>query len=409
MVKKILIFSLAYYPRFVGGAEIAVKEITDRISPDDIEFHMVTLQFDSMLPKVEKVGNVLVHRIGFSRLNPTTTDLQKFPLFLNKPLFQFLAAINALFLYKKYHYDAVWAMMVHSSGVPATIFKLFHPRIPYILTLQEGDPIEQIERTMRPLWPLFSHAFTSADIVQVISTFLGRWARQRGFEGPLEIIPNAVDTKLFSTHTTEHEFEELQKKLGKEIGNIFLITTSRLVHKNAIDDCLYALALLPKNIHFLILGIGTDETTLKKLSHELGVNERVQFLGQVAYQDIPKYLHVSDIFIRPSRSEGMGNSFIEAFAASIPVIATQEGGIADFLFDAVRNPNKQTTGFAVDKNAPKQIAEAVQNILANPEQTKEVTENARTLAFKKYDWSLVAHDMQKRVFDVALHLQNKAQ
>ena len=58
-----LIFSLAYFPNHVGGAEVAVKEITDRI--DDIEFHLITLHFDSTLPHESREGNVQVHRIGF--------------------------------------------------------------------------------------------------------------------------------------------------------------------------------------------------------------------------------------------------------------------------------------------------------------------------------------------------------
>ncbi|MCE9541561.1 hypothetical protein K8R03_03315, partial [Candidatus Kaiserbacteria bacterium] len=93
-MKKILIFSLAYFPKHVGGAEIAIREITDR-NPD-IEFHMVTNRFDSTLPKVEKVGNVLVHRIGIATKNPSMADLKKWPLKVNKPLFQFLAAFYAL-------------------------------------------------------------------------------------------------------------------------------------------------------------------------------------------------------------------------------------------------------------------------------------------------------------------------
>ncbi len=46
MSQKILIFSLAYYPSFVSGAEAAVKEITERIHPNDITFHFLTLKFD---------------------------------------------------------------------------------------------------------------------------------------------------------------------------------------------------------------------------------------------------------------------------------------------------------------------------------------------------------------------------
>src|SRR5262249_45256147 len=104
------------------------------------------------------------------------------------------------------------------------------------------------------------------------------------------------------------------------------------------------------------------------------------------------------IFIRPSRSEGMGNSFVEAMAAGIPVIATQEGGISDFLFDARRNPDDPTTGWAVDADSPEQIADAVKSIIAHPDEAAKVTGTARELAIRKYDWELVARDM-RRLFD----------
>ncbi|MBV9349122.1 MAG: glycosyltransferase family 4 protein, partial [Patescibacteria group bacterium] len=113
-----------------------------------------------------------------------------------------------------------------------------------------------------------------------------------------------------------------------------------------------------------------------------------------------KYLAISDIFIRPSRSEGMGNSFIEAFAAGIPVIATQEGGLADFLYDAKRNPDKPTTGWAVRKDSPEDIARAVNDILSHPEEVERIKENARALAVANYDWNNVAKKMQGLAFSI---------
>jgi glycosyltransferase involved in cell wall biosynthesis len=397
MKKKVLIFSLAYFPKHVGGAEVAIREKTNRMK--GIAFHMVTLRYDSTLPKVEKIGNVLIHRIGFTRPNPSMTDLKKFPLHLNKFWFQFAAAWKALSLHRAYRYDCVWAMMVHSCGIPVAIFKLLHPRVPYVLELQEGDPPEYIERLMHPVWPLFSRAFTSADAVSVISTFLGRWARRRDFAGEIVLVPNAVDARHFSQTYPPAELDALKKRLGKKDGDIFIVTTSRLVHKNALDDVIRALPYLPLNVHFIILGIGPDEGTLKKLAADCGVGKRVKFFGQVGHAELPKYLKVSDIFTRPSRSEGMGNSFVEAFAAEIPVIATQEGGIADFLFDEKRNPDNPTTGWAVDKDSPEQIAEAVKDIMARPEKVRKVVANARKLVFEKYDWDTVAKNMQEKVFE----------
>lgn len=370
-MKKILIFSLAYYPR-VGGAEVAIKEITDRTS--DIEFHLLTLRFSKDDAKEEKIGNVFVHRIGSGSG------------YLSKIFFVPRAAVAAHRLHTENGFDAAWVMMSYML-LPVILLRALGVRLPYVLTLQEGDTYEHMFARLRvlPFLPLLSVGFKKAAVVQTISTYLGGWARRRGFKGPLEVIPNGVDVKKFAGVPSAHQ-------------GIMLITASRLVHKNALDDVLRALPLLPPMVSFTILGTGPDEMQLKRLAHGLGVESRVRFAGYVAHEALPAELHAADIFIRTSRSEGMGNSFVEAFAAGLPVVATQEGGIADFLFDAKRNPERPATGWAVDKNSPEQIAAAVQEILGNPEQVKIVIENAKDLAVEKYDWDLIAKDMRERVF-----------
>lgn len=397
MTKKVLIFSLTYFPKHIGGAEVAIKEITDRLVPSEIAFHMVTLRFDKTLPAVEKIGNVLVHRIGFSVPNPQMADLRKFPLHLNKFLFQCTAPFVALRLHRKYHYDGAWAMMAHSCGVPTTLFNML-TGVPYLLTLQEGDPIPYILKKVRPVYPLFLRAFRKAGVIQAISTFLANWARDMGATCPVVVVPNAVNTDHFSQQFSKEELDSLKMKLGKKPQERYLITTSRLVKKNAVDDVIRALAKLSSDIHFLILGIGPDEEKLRRLAKTEGVEDRVHFLGQISHAELPKYLKISDIFIRPSRSEGMGNSFVEAMAAEIPVIATQEGGIADFLFDANRNPDKETTGWAVDKDNPEQIAAAVNDILDDAAKTAQIVANAKKRVFEKYDWDLIARDMRAKAF-----------
>jgi glycosyltransferase involved in cell wall biosynthesis len=399
MKKRILIFSLVYYPTHVGGAEIAIKEITDRIDPKDIEFDMVCLQFDNNLPKVEKVGNVTVNRIGFTKDAPTMVDLRKFPLHLNKLWFQFAAAWKAYKLNKKNNYDAVWAMMAHSTGVPAGLFKTFNSKVPYTLTLQEGDPINYIKRKMLPLYPLFKRGFTKADIIQPISTFLASWARDMGFKGRIQIIPNAVNTAHFSQEYSDKELNELKKKLGKKEDEKYIITTSRLVHKNAVDDVIVALTYLPENVKFLVLGVGPDEEKLKALAKEKGVENRVMFIGQVDHSVMPKYLKISDVFTRPSRSEGFGNSFIEAMAARIPVVATPAGGIVDFLFDPDKTPDKEPTGLLAEIDNPKDLAKQLERALSDEELLADIIPRAQKMAREKYDWNLIAHDMETKVFD----------
>ena len=107
--RRVLIFSLAYHP-VVGGAEIAVKEITDRIP--DIEFDMVTMRFDPSHPKREKLGNVTVHRIDSS-----------------KALFPLEAFLFARRLHDERSYDAIWSIMAARAGGAALFFKYNFPNV----------------------------------------------------------------------------------------------------------------------------------------------------------------------------------------------------------------------------------------------------------------------------------------
>jgi len=382
--KRVLIFSLAYFPRPVGGAEIALKEITDRIN--DIEFHLVTLRFDPALPKKERIGNVHVHRIGFGGSKAS------------KLLFQFHAPIYASLLHRMSAFDCTWAIMAHSAGVPAALFKFFHSKVPYVLTLQEGDIPRHIERKMLPLWPLFTHAFKRADVVTAISTFLGEWARTRHFKGPLHIVHNGVDTQRFSKNFPKRTIDEIKDKLGKGMGDVFLITTSRLVEKNALDTVIEALPRLPAHVKFIILGVGPLEARLKNQALMLGLTSRVKFLGQIGHEELPLYLAASDIFIRPSRSEGMGNSFVEAMAAGLPVIATQEGGLSDFLFDEKKNPDKPVTGFAVRKDSSEDIVTQVTYVMEHSEKVRAVVATARAMVIEEYNWDTIAQTMREKVF-----------
>ncbi len=395
MIKRILIFSLAY-PPFVGGAELAIKEETDRI--ESIEFDMITLRFDSNLPKFERIGNVNVHRIGFAKKGAEMKDLVKFPLKLNKLTFPFIACRKARKLHKERKYDGIWAMMAAYAGFAALFFKLRNPKVPYLLTLQEGDSIDYILKKVRFVRPLFNKIFTKADYIQTISHYLAEFAQSMGFLGRLKVVPNAVNTKHFSQDYSKEELNNLKEELGKKEGDKFVITTSRLVLKNAVDDVIKSLQHLPDNVKFIILGDGSDKEKLIELTKELNLETRVKFLGLVDHKIMPKYLKISDIFIRPSLSEGFGNSFIEAMAVEIPVIATSVGGIVDFLFDPERNSDKDSTGLFCNVRDPKSIAKQIEKLLHDNELRERIVKNAKEMVFEKYDWDIIARDM-KEIFE----------
>ncbi len=371
---KILVFSTAYHP-FVGGAEIAVKEITDRLH--DYEFHMITVNIDGKQEAEEKIGNIFVHRVGKGKLG--------------KYLLPIFGVKKALEFHKEFDFDATWAIMASYNGFAALVFKIFKPRIPFILTLQEGDPLEYIKKRVGIFAPIFAQIFRRATIIQTISNHLADFARDMGTKKPIVVIPNGVDTKLFAKGYSWSELEDLKKTLGKAADDVYLVTASRLVEKNGISDVIEALPRLPAKIKFLILGTGELENQLKDLAANLHVSDRVIFAGFIEHLDLPKYLKISEIFIRPSLSEGLGNSFIEAMAAGIPVIGTPVGGIPDFLIDG-------KTGYFCDVRSPKNIAEVAQKVIFNSKIRQDIIENAKELVIKQYDWNLIVERMKNEVF-----------
>lgn len=391
-MKKILIFSLVYYPRYIGGAEVAIKEITERISPEEIQFDMVTLATD--LPETEILGNVTVYRI----LPRISRFSERFGIRLSHYLYPFAALLKARELHKKYCYYAIWAMMANYAGFAALFFKYFNKEVFFLLSLQEGDPIAHIKRRVGALFPLYRAIFTRADRIQAISKYLARFAHEMGHLKEVVLIPNGANLLSFSRRISKEERVFFRESHGVGDRDIVLVTASRLVEKNAIDDVLKALPLLAENVKFFIAGEGANRKALEDLSYTLGVKERVRFLGFVSHEDLPRVFMASDIFIRPSLSEGMGNAFIEAMAAGLPVIATQVGGISDFLFDPIKNSQKEPTGLAVEVKNPQSVAAAVSRYIEDPHLKYRIVENALRLVRERYDWTTVVDDIKSKFF-----------
>ena len=375
---KILIFSTAYLP-FIGGAELAVKEITDRIP--DVSFALITARFTRSVPARERIGNVDVYRVGFG----TSFD---------KWLLPWLGLRKAKELERQGRFDGVWSMMASQASISATWFKELHQDKKLVLTLQEGDEEAHLRRYVLGndfLYQLFIRSwhiavFKQADVITAISNYLADRAR-RNSSAKVEVIPNGVNVEKFKNQNSKIKIEELKKRLHLKPEDRVIITTSRLVEKNGVGDIIESLRHLPNNIKLIICGNGVLEASLKCKVESLKLTGRVIFLGFVPHGELPQYLHASDVFVRPSLSEGFGSSFVEAMAAGLPVIATPVGGIQDFLTDA-------ETGLFCEVQNPKSIAEKIQLLLSDGVLRNRVIDNAGKMVQERYEWQGIAEKMK---------------
>lgn len=367
-MKKILIFSLEYFP-YVGGAEVAVREITKRNK--DFEFTLLTCWNDRHLPREEMIDGVRVIRVGVGRRK------------IDKYLFAFWAPAVAQVWHGRRRFDLVWAIMANQAGLAALLFRLVNYRMPYLLTLQEGDPPEYYFRRVWFWYPLYRRIYLKANCIQAISRFLAERARGHGYQGPIKIIPNGVDLSLFV----------FGARLRRD--KLVVITVSRLVKKNGVDILIKALADLKKRgrtIKCLIVGGGKEELFLKNLARDLGTAEEITFAGEVAASVVPTYLAAADIFVRPSLSEGLGSAFLEAMAAGLITIGTPVGGIVDFLRD-------RETGFLVTPEDPKVLADKLAMIMDNINAYQKVATDGRKLVEQYYSWEKIAGQM-KNIFEI---------
>ncbi|KKR88729.1 MAG: Glycosyltransferase [Candidatus Yanofskybacteria bacterium GW2011_GWA1_44_21] len=358
-------FSSNYLPH-IGGAELALHEITKRI--DGFDFDLITAHLDKSLPVFERIGNVNVFRIG--------NKGAFLKILMPKALFPLFAFIKSLRLSQNNSYGMVFALQASQAAGAAWLFKIFNNRIPFILNIQEGKNLKQQGKMINFFRNLI---IIKADAIITISDYLKEYAKNINLKARISVIPNGVDFAAFSILRNN----DLRQKLGYGDNHKVVISVSRLVPKNGLKDLIESLVYLEDDVKLLIIGDGPLRDSLKLKSHELGLDGRIKFAGQVTHDDLPKYLAAADVFVRPSLSEGLGTAFLEAMAAKLPVVGTKTGGITDFIIN-------RETGLFCEVNNSKDIADKVDMILKDNTLKDFMVSNARKLINEKYDWEIIS-------------------
>jgi len=164
--------------------------------------------------------------------------------------------------------------------------------------------------------------------------------------------------------------------LGREaviVGNIAQLVDHK-GHRYLIDAMPELLKAIPE-AHLVIVGSGPLENDLRAQIQNVGLAERIHLLGY--RNDANGLLKSFDLFVMPSHLEGMGTVVLDAFAASIPVVAASAGGLAEIVMDGV-------TGHLVPPRDPRAIAQVMIDALTNKAETSRMAENALKSLHENY-------------------------
>ena len=228
-----------------------------------------------------------------------------------------------------------------------------------------------------------------------VVTFVSRYTRARfasafGPHAALEHLPPGVDTDRFRPDPASRA--ELRSRFG--LGQRpTVVCLSRLVPRKGQDMLIRALPSIRQRVNgaaLVIAGGGPYLAALRRLADRFGVSDHVTFTGGVPAADLPAYHAMADVFAMPCRTrgagldvEGLGIVFLEASATGVPVIAGSSGGAPE----TVRH-NK--TGMVVDGRSVNQVADAVSELLADPDRAAAMGAAGRDWVTAQWRWDDLA-------------------
>jgi phosphatidyl-myo-inositol dimannoside synthase len=225
------------------------------------------------------------------------------------------------------------------------------------------------------LWKLLVK--NSAQMIVSVSRFTARkMAAAYGIpEHRFEILPNAVDV-------CPDRRPQVNNKIGPN-GSYNFLTVARLSdcdgykgHEKVIRAMPAVLADLPE-AHYYIIGEGPLRGRLVNLAAQLGVAKHVHLLGHVDDEQLEQLYAHSQVFVMPSKKEGFGIVFLEAWKHFLPVIAGNQDASSEVVEHGLN-------GLIVDPDDPRSIAQAIVGLLSNPSKMKAMGENGWNTLQRNY-------------------------
>jgi len=197
-------------------------------------------------------------------------------------------------------------------------------------------------------------------------------------------IPNGVDTARFFPHAKPDHHMRVRHGIGPH--DPVILTVARLVPVKGIEDLIAAMSGVVKRhpqARLLLLGDGPERSPLEAQVHAARLGKSVVLAGNQPNEVVPGYLRTCDVAVLPSRSEGMSVFSLEAMAAGKALIATRVGGTVEVV-------QHGRTGLLVEPGRPQELANAICQLLADPERRRAMGAAARQRAVAEFSWRAIA-------------------
>lgn len=320
-------------------------------------------------PPPEAVNGIPVHRVNLHGTSTFCRDIEYAQALLNycrhpetRPDIVHFLSVSPFWLLKYYHFRRLNIPIVHSHT---------------LLTQASSSPLK---RTLQHF--LWKAPLQIADCVITNNDVALDMLKGIGVTRRIEVIPNGVDLQRFRPAISESAKWELRRSLGLNGDSEIILYVGSLTERKGVDILVAAWAEIaarfPRARLLLVGPMGKDmgqrnysPDFQSRIEREIAKSRggaRVLLIGKV--DNVEDYYRASDVFVFPSRREGMPNAVLEAMACAIPCVLTPFLGLSD----AFGCPGEQ---YILAERTPDAIAQAVMALLEDSERRVQLGQQAR--------------------------------
>lgn len=362
---KILFLNYEYPPIGGGGANASAYLFREFARMPELHIDCVTSTMAAADEVVPLADNITLYRLAVGK--------KQLHYWTQGEVLRWLwrARKEVAGLQRENSYDLCHAFFAFPSGAIAWGAR---DHFPYLVSLRGSDVPGFNPRFAAQyvvLKPLFRHIWRQARAVVANSEGLRQLALRLTPELSLQVIPNGIDTEEFSPAP------------AADLAPPRILCVSRLVERKGVQHLIEAFPLVLQAVpeaRLTVVGEGNLLAGLRRRVGELGLGEKVDFVGHLLHAELPSYYRQAGLFVLPSFYEGMSNTVLEAMASGLPIVASGEGGREELLRE-----NAVMVPFA----DPSALAATMIDLLQDPARRARMGVLSRAIA-EEFSWSAVA-------------------
>lgn len=320
-----------YYPH-IGGVEKHVKDVAETLATK-VDMQILVAN-TTRAQSQETINGVNVTRV------PSWSVIQSAPL---APGFYSTIRESSADIYHLHFPNPVGELAYLAAGAPGKLVVTYH-----------CDIIRQ-KKLLRVYGLFLKKLLRRADTIMVSSPNIIKsspWLRP--VSGKCQVIPFGIDVTRFQLNDV---ISSQAKAIRERFGSPLILFLGRLIYYKGINFLIEAMKTIDAQL--IVAGEGQLEQELRQQALDMGVSDRIHFVGSVSEKDLPAYYYASDLFVLPSteESEAFGFVQLEAHACGVPVVSTN-------LPTGVPYANKdEFTGLIVPPADSPSLASAINRLL----------------------------------------------